>query len=354
MEQVKVELVKKLNETLDAQMSTLVMKVPNYSELIDEEKQNVNKYISKIDVYNLKTIDEFGKDEIEKMNSQLDILIGIIRSYNITIEDMYNNLIIYIKEHSSPKEISVFNSLRKLTLLDSNNKQGKRHAKEKDLANTDKIQEKLECIRNKLRINAGKLNIIAGNSEEQYMRVQYQIIALQEVLKRVQEEKSEDEQIVKNNFLLLDKKLQLSTIERKIKCKIDNYTGISINIAIRAEISKLLAQNNEELAIRNNYLINTVYTHTKFIDKLNEMLMYEKQCSKQLFNSKEHNLNGSEIDNKAVDNTIKLVDSLKQVQNEGITTNEAFTQVLEFYKNELTTQLDKNNSKETNYNVEGR
>ena len=67
-----------------------------------------------------------------------------------------------------------------------------RYRRAKVLTNIDEIREKLEGIRNELRMNAGKLDIMAQNSAEQYINTQYQIIALQELLRKIQEERAKE------------------------------------------------------------------------------------------------------------------------------------------------------------------
>lgn len=126
-----------------------------------------------------------------------------------------------------------------------------RYRRAKILTNIDIIQEKLESIRNELRTNAGKLEIMAQNSAEQYVNTQYQIVALQEVARKLQEERARETELVEKTFSQIDQSLQLAGVEKKISRKIDNCRGISVNAAIKAIMSRLLAQHNEELA--NDY-----------------------------------------------------------------------------------------------------
>ena len=245
-----------LKEQVSAQISTLTTKIPEYLELTEEGKEIVDKYISTIDLRNQKTIDEFGKDETEKIYKELDMLIGTLRTHDTSIEDMFAELMTSIDENSEPERENFLDLLKKspLTALKSLRNRPKmllaneRYRRAKVLTNINVIQEKLEGIRNELRINAGKLEIMAQNSAEQYVNTQYQIIALQEVLKKLQEEKLEETQLVERTLSQIDSNLQLVGIEKRIGRKIDNCRGVSVNAATKAIMSRLLAQHNEELA----------------------------------------------------------------------------------------------------------
>ena len=46
------ELMTNLKEQVNAQISTLTTKIPDYSELTNEGRKIVDKYISTIDLYN--------------------------------------------------------------------------------------------------------------------------------------------------------------------------------------------------------------------------------------------------------------------------------------------------------------
>ena len=49
-------LMKNLKEQVNEQISTLTTKIPDYSELTDEGREIVDRYISTIDLHNSKTI----------------------------------------------------------------------------------------------------------------------------------------------------------------------------------------------------------------------------------------------------------------------------------------------------------
>ena len=195
-----VELMKNLREQVNTQMSTLTTKIPTYSELSEEGKKIVDEYISTIDLHNTKTIDEFGKSETEKIYKELDVLIGTLKTHDTSIEDMFTELMMSIDENSEPQGENFLDLLKKspITAIKSlKNKPKKmlandRYRRAKVLTNIDEIREKLEGIRNELRMNAGKLDIMAQNSAEQYINTQYQIIALQELLRKIQEERAKE------------------------------------------------------------------------------------------------------------------------------------------------------------------
>ena len=54
---------------------------------------------------------------------------------------------------------------------------------------------------------------MAQNSAEQYINIQYQIVALQEVLKRLQEEKEKEAQVMEKTFYQIDKNIQAAGAE---------------------------------------------------------------------------------------------------------------------------------------------
>lgn len=365
-----------LKEQVSAQISTLTTKIPEYLELTEEGKEIVDKYISTIDLRNQKTIDEFGKDETEKIYKELDMLIGTLRTHDTSIEDMFAELMTSIDENSEPERENFLDLLKKspLTALKSLRNRPKmllaneRYRRAKVLTNINVIQEKLEGIRNELRMNAGKLEIMAQNSAEQYVNTQYQIIALQEVLKKLQKEKLEETQLVERTLSQIDSNLQLVGIEKRIGRKIDNCRGISVNAATKAIMSRLLAQHNEELASdydqdlssllpelkgivvtaeANDSLIQAVDTHNQFVSKMNEMLRTESQRSTEAIKKVQDISSGSAIDVETAkvltSNVLDIVSSLKEVQDAGRPTNEAFVEILDDFRDKLSKELDRGN-----------
>ena len=381
------ELMKNLREQVNVQMSTLTTKIPTYSELSEEKKKIVDNYISTIDLHNTQTIDEFGKSETEKIYKELDVLIGTLKTHDTSIEDMFTELMMSIDENSEVEGENFIDLLKKspLTALKSLKDRPKRmlanerYRRAKILTNIDVIQEKLESIRSELRTNAGKLEIMAQNSAEQYANIQYQIIALQEVLRRLQEKRVEGTEIAEKTFSQIDQSLQLLGVEKKISRKIDNSRGISVNAATKAIMSRLLAQHNEELASdydqdlssllpelkgivviaeANDSLIQSVDTHNQFVDKMNEMLRRESERSKEAIEKVQSVSSGSAIDVETArvltNNVLEVVTSLKAVQDAGRPTNEAFTEILDDFRSKLTRELDGNVREDNNKKDEGR
>ena len=367
------ELMKSLRERVNLQMATLNTKIPDYSELTDEGKKIVEKYISTIDLHNTQTIDQFGKNETEDIYRELDLLIGTIKTHDISIEDRFTELMMSIEENSKIEGESFVELLKKspLTALKSLKDRPKRmikserYRRQEVLTNIDVIQKKLEDIRNELRINSFKLETMAQNSVEQYTNVQYQIIALKEVEKRLQEERAKETELVERSLSQINQSLQSVAIEKKISRKIDNCKGVSVNAATKAIMSRLLAQHNEELASdydqdltsllpelkgivvtaeANDSLLQAVDIHNQFIGKMNEMLMTESERSKDAIRKVQDISKGSAIDVETArvltSNVLEVVSSLKSVQDAGRPTNEAFTEILEDFRQGLARELD--------------
>lgn len=367
------ELKISLKEQVNAQISTLTTKIPSYSELSEEGKKIVDRYIATIDLHNIQTIDEFGKSETERIYKELDVLVGTLKTHDTSIEDMFAELMLAIDENSKPEGENFIDLLKKspLKALRSLKDKPKRmvanekYRRAKVLTNIGVIQEKLESIRNELRTNAGKLEVMAQNSAEQYVNTQYQIIALQEVARRIQEEKARETEIVERTFSQIDQSLQLVGVEKRIGRKIDNCKGISVNAATKAIMSRLLAQHNEELASdydqdlssllpelkgivvtaeANDSLIQSVNVHNQFVDRMNEMLRTESERSKQAIEEVQKISSGSAIDVETArvltSNVLEVVTSLKAVQDAGRPTNEAFTEILDDFRSRLTRELD--------------
>lgn len=371
------ELMINLKKQVDAQIATLTTRIPKYSELNEEGRKIVDQYISEIDLYNSKTIDEFGKNETEKICKELNMLIGTMKTHDTSIGNMFTDLMMSINENSEPQEESFLDSFKKspLTALKSlKNKPKKvvtseRYRRAQVLTNIDSIQEKLENIRNELRVNSGKLEIMAQNSAEQYINIQYQIVALQEVLKRLQEEKEKEAQVMEKTFYQIDKNIQSAGAEKRITRKIENSIGVSVNAATKAIMSRLLAQHNEELASdyeqdlssllpqlkgiivtaeANDSLIQAVDIHNQFVNKMNEMLRTESERSKEAIKKVQDISKGSAIDvvtaKILTSDVLEVVASLKKAQDEGRPTNEAFTEILDDFRNKLVEELQRDNN----------
>lgn len=381
------KLMTNLKKQVNEQISTLTKKIPAYSELNDEGKKIVDKYISSINLHDSKTIDEFGKKETEKIYKELDILIGTLKTHDTSIEDMFAELMLSIDENIGTGKESFSEALKKsplaaLRVLKNKPKKmiaNEKYRRAKVLTNIDVIQEKLESIRSELRTNAGKLEIMAQNSAEQYVNTQYQIIALQEVLKKLQSEKESEAELTERTFSQIDQSLQLVGVEKRIGRKIDNCKGVSINAATKAIMSRLLAQHNEELASdydqdlssllpelkgivvtaeANDSLIQAVDTHNQFVNRMNEMLRTESERSKDAIKKVQGISSESAIDVETArvltSNVLEVVNSLKQVQQAGRPTNEAFTEILDDFRGKLAKEIETNNSQENTVNNEER
>lgn len=385
------ELMTSLREQVNAQISKLTTKIPSYSELSEEGKKIVDEYIATIDLHNAQTIDEFGRSETERIYKELDVLIGTLKTHDTSIEDMFTELMLSIDENSEPEGEKFIDLLKKSPLKALRSLRDKpkrmvaneRYRRAKVLTNIDVIQEKLESIRNELRTNAGKLEIMAQNSAEQYINTQYQIIALQEVAKKLQEEKAQETELKERTFSQIDQSLQLVGVEKRIGRKIDNCRGVSVNAATKAIMSRLLAQHNEELASdydqdlssllpelkgivvtaeANDSLMQAVDTHNQFVDRMNEMLRTESEHSKEVIEKVQNISSGSAIDIKTAkvltSNVLEVVSALKSIQEAGRPTNEAFTEILDDFRSKLTKELNRNisqdNNKDKSKNVEER
>lgn len=148
-------------------------------------------------------------------------------------------------------------------------------------------------------------------------------------------------------------------------------------------MSRLLAQHNEELASdydqdlssllpelkgivvtaeANDSLMQAVDTHNQFVDRMNQMLRTESDRSKEAIEKVQKISSGSAIDVETAktltSNVLEVVSSLKEVQDVGRPTNQAFTEILDDFRSKLTKELNnnisQNNSSENIKNDEGR
>ena len=133
-------------------------------------------------------------------------------------------------------------------------------------------------------INIKKLQIIAKNSVEQYMNIQYQIIALQEVL---------------------NMNKQFDERKETIKRKIEIWKGISINILNKIVITKLIASHDEDLLENNESLIEKIETYDCLEDEIYKILSAERDFSRQMTEKVREVLNGNNIDSKSKDTNIE-------------------------------------------------
>ncbi len=134
-------------------------------------------------------------------------------------------------------------------------------------------------------------------------------------------------------------------------------------------MSRLLAQHNEELASdyeqdlssllpqlkgiivtaeANDSLIQAVDIHNQFVNKMNEMLRTESERSKEAIKKVQDISKGSAIDVDTAkiltSDVLEVVASLKKAQDEGRPTNEAFTEILDDFRNKLVEELQRDNN----------
>lgn len=165
--------------------------IPRYSELSEEDIIIVDNYIGQINLKLPQTINGFCDSEIGEINREIDLMIGLLNIHSTRIKDMQEELILTIDENTEQekekfgdkvKRVFSKRSLKKTTTGENN----KKYTRITEINNVNLIQEKIETIRTELKINACKFEIIAQNSDEQYANIRYQIIALEEVLNRIQ------------------------------------------------------------------------------------------------------------------------------------------------------------------------
>ena len=369
-----IELRTKLREEVGSQISSLTTKIPSYDELNDEEKRIVDEYISKIDLDDLTTVDEFGKEETERIYSELDLLIGTMKTHDTSMEDMFADLMLSLdgdeEEQYDENLFETFKrsplaALRRIKNKPKRAIKNEKYRRARVLNNIGQAQQKLENIRSELRSNEGKLNAIANNSIKQYFNTQYQIVALQETLRRVGEEKEKQNQLAERSLTEINQGLELRGAERRISRKIDNCRGIIINAATKAIMSRLLAQHNEELASdydqdlstllpelkgliitaeANDSLIQSVETHNEFVGRVNEMLQIESNCSREAMEKVQEISSNSAINvdtaKVLTSNVIASIRSIKQVQEEGRAENEEFITMLDDFRANLIQELE--------------
>ncbi|MCI8617883.1 MAG: hypothetical protein HFJ60_06580 [Clostridia bacterium] len=182
-----------------------------------------------IDLKNPQVINEIEKNEIEKLNYKLGILIGI--TSNEENEEILNEIKRLIKENranteNSEKRFSL-NLFRKLKNRPKS-LTSKKYKEEKQVERSEDLPEKLEIIRSEFRIKAAKIRIISEKWIEQYKDIQDKIIAIQQIEKTVDE-----------------------SIKQRIKNSINYLTNINLIIENQALTCIRLAQKYENTA--NNY-----------------------------------------------------------------------------------------------------
>lgn len=374
METKNEQIVTDLRESVDNQLARLSGKLPSYEELSEEAKGIVNRYLSQIDTLNPQTIDTFGREEVEKIYGELDRIIGNLRTHDISIDEMFTDLMLDVNGGNSDEQKQGFlatlkssKSITKATrtLLNKPKQiaEVERYRRAKVLDNIGTIREKIESIRSELAINAQKLEIMAQNSATQYQNLQYQMIALTQLLNQLEQEGA----MVGNDELSLaqiDSQIRNTGIRNRIQRKLENLQGVAISAATKAIMARLLAQHHEELASdydqdlstllpelkgvvvtaqANDSLIRSADIHNQFVQSMNGMLREESRRSKEAIQKVQAISGSSSIDVETARtltvDVLEVVSSLRKAQQEARPTNEAFTQVFEDFRKKLTTMV---------------
>lgn len=360
-----------------AQLDTLSTEVPTYEELSPEEKEKVDTYIASIDLSNPTTIDEFGEKETEEIYKGLDMLIGTMKTHDISIDEMFTELMVNIGDNQEEQSFmeqlkkSPLKAIKSLTNKPKRMLEKERYRRSKVLTNIDVIKEKLEGIRCELRLNACKLEVMAENSAEQYRNTQYQMVALQEVAKKIEAQRAQVAQSTEKTFEQIDEDLKLVTLGKKVTRKLANCQGINVNAATKAIMARLLAMHNEELASNydqdisslvpelkgivviaeaNDSLIQAANTRNRFVGSMNEMLRSESERSKKAMEEVQKVSGSSVIEVETAQtltrNVLEVVRALKNAQEEARPTNEAFTTILTNFRKDLAREIGDNSGVE--------
>lgn len=370
-EQAKADIRVQVQE----QMATLSTRIPSYEELSEEGKKRVDEYIAKINISDPSSIDKFGKEETEEIYDELNMLIGTMQTHDVSIGDMFAELMTSIgeeeQEETSIRDMirSPFKAVRTLKNKAKKTAEKEKYRRAKVMANMDVIKEKLEGIRIELKVNAGKLETMAQNSAEQYNNTQYQIIALQETLRRLRDgelgDAEQETAIAERTFAQIDRNLRVSGVEKRIERKIANCRGICVNAATKAIMSRLLSIHNEDLASNydqdissllpelkslvlmsqaNDSLLTAADTHDKFVGTMNQILRQESERSKQALQKVQNISTGSVIETETAkaltSDVIEAVKGLRQIQQKGHVGNEAFTEIMADFRKQLSAELE--------------
>lgn len=383
MKQEQTEIITKeqakahIREQVQEQMATLSTRIPSYEELSEEGKKRVDEYIAKINISDPSSIDKFGEEETEEIYNELNMLIGTIQTHDVSIGDMFVELMISIgekeQEETSIRDMirSPFKVVRTLKSKAKKTAEKEKYRRAIVMDNMDIIKEKLEGIRIELKLNARKLETMAQNSADQYNSLQYQIIALQEKLRRLRDGEQETA-IAERTFAQIDRSLRASGVEKRIERKIRNCRGICLNAATKAIMSRLLSIHNDELAgdyeqdissllpelkslvlisEANGSLLIAADTHDKFIGTMNQILMQESQRSKQALQKVQNISAGSVIETETAkaltSDVIESIKGLRQIQQKGHVENEAFADIMANFRKQLSTELEMGEDEKT-------
>lgn len=371
----KEQAKKDIRLQVKQQVDSLSTRIPSYDELSDEEKQKVDEYIAKINISDPSSIDEFGREETEEIYEELDILIGTMQTHDLRMGDMFAELMTSIGEEEV-EEVGIrdmmkspIKAIRTLKNKVKKTAETEKYRRAKVISNIDVIREKLESVRCELRVNAGKLETMAQNSADQYNNTQYQIIALQESLRRIRDGELGDGQqemgIAERTFAQIDRNLRVSSVEKRIERKIANCQGICTNAASKAIMSRLLSIHNEDLASSydqdissllpelkslvlmsqaNDSLLSAADTHDKFVGTMNEVIRQESARSKEALLRVQKISTGSVIEVETAkaltSDVLEAFRGLKKIQEKGHVGNEAFAEIMTDFKKQFAAELE--------------
>lgn len=358
---------------IQGEILKLTTKITEYSKLTPEDRAIVDKYIAKIDLKNLQSIDEFEKQEAEEIYRDLNMLIGVLKTHDTNMDELINEFMISMGENSISGEENYVETLKELPITaEKRAMQEENYTRVKELSDVDDIREKLENIRCELSTNAKKLEIMSGNSTEQYTNIQYQIIALQQVRKRIQEEKKKKKvgNLTERTFLQIDEIWQLGELEKRIESKIINCRGMNIITYTRDMVTILLAQYDEELAsiydqvlssllpvlkgimaitnANDSFIQGVEEIHGRLVGKINERLrivsQYLKKTIQKTQNSSEESAIDIDSESNLKEDVIKVISLLRTIQEEGKSTNKTYIKVLEEFRKNLIQEKDNKKS----------
>ncbi len=235
-----------------------------YKELTEEEKTVVDNYIKTVDFQNPQLINEIEKNEVEKLNYKLGILIGI--TSNEENEEILNDIKRLIEENKAHTEkkilLSLFKKLRNRPKVLTSKKSKEEKQKEAEV-----LPEKLEMLRSEFRIKSAKISIISERWIEQYKDIQYKIMAFQQI------EKSSDK-----------------SIKERIRNSINYFANISLIIENQILTCVRFAKQYETMA--SNYESSQVNLFaTNNIENIIENMEKVREEAKRLSNNIETGLN---------------------------------------------------------------
>ena len=240
--------------------------VLSYVELSEEEKQIVNEYIKRIDIYDIKKMQILADIETKKLYKEQDMLTCIQTKFDIELTDFSDD------SSDVDKNIDLFKkyfvSLKKKFQRIITRKKDN-YEESFDL---NKIRDEFIDINFELKLRSDKLIVIRETLLNHYKNLRYQIIALQNVEKELPSEVNDG---------TISKDYEKIIIKEKINNTISNLKGIRINIANSIAISENLAQQYKELAEKYDEnkmfsLIQDLYTdgingyteHSKFTNEM--------------------------------------------------------------------------------------